>query len=213
MSSCCPPERPLPHSGMNNPGVLTLFLDYVDPACLLLEHRLQKLAGAGTFTLSLEPFEVSVPPTPLLDPEDPDIVQHWEEMETEAGSLGLELKRPWIIPWTRKAHELAEYARMKGFFQEIHETLFHAYLVEGLDIGRVDILVSLARKQGMDASETKAVLDIDQYLEPVEAKRQKAREQGVTQTPTLVWMGQPLSGYPDDGTLREFLALGKQNES
>ena len=198
---------------MNNPGVLTLYLDYVDPACLLLEQRLRELAGVGTFTLSQEPFEVSVPPTPLLDPEDPDIVRHWEEMEAEAASLGLKLERPWIIPWTRKAHELALSAKGKGCFQEIHDTLFRAYLVEGLDIGRVDILVSLARRHRLDESETKAVLDIDQYLEAVEAKRQEARDRGVTQTPTLIWMGQQLSGYPDDATLREFLALGKLNET
>lgn len=198
---------------MNDPRVLRFFFDYVDPACFLLEHRLRGLAGDAPFTLSVEPFEVSVPPAPLLDPGRPEFLRHWEEMERAAIRLGFEMKRPWIVPWTRKAHELALYARRKGCFQEIHDTLFRAYLVEGLDIGRVDILVSIARKQGLDASETKAVLDIDQYLETVEAKRHEAREQGVTQTPTMIWMGQQLSGYPDDGTLREFLALGKHNET
>ena len=198
---------------MNHTRVLQLFFDYVDPACFLLEHRLRALAGKASFTLLLEPFEVSVPPTPLLDPERPEILRHWEEMMQEGTRLGLGLTRPWIIPWTRKAHELALSAKGKGCFQEIHDTLFRAYLVEGLDIGRVDILVSLAGKQGLDASETKAVLDIDQYLEAVEAKRQEARDRGVTQTPTLIWMGQQLSGYPDDATLREFLALGKLNET
>ena len=198
---------------MNDTRVLQLFFDYVDPACLILEQRLGGLAEKASFTLLLEPFEVSVPSTPLLDPERPEILRHWEEMKEEGTRLGLVLKPPWIIPWTRKAHELALYAEGKGCFQEIHDTLFRAYLVEGLDIGRVDILVSLARKQGLDASETKAVLDIDQYLETVEAKRHEALELGVTQTPTLVWMGKQLSGYPDDEALREFLALGRQNET
>lgn len=198
---------------MNDPRVLRLFFDYVDPACLLLEHRLRGLAEETTFTLSVEPFEVSVPPAPLLDPGRPEIVQHWEEMEEEALRFGFGLRRPWIIPWTRKAHELAVYAGKKGCFQEIHDTLFRAYLVEGLDIGRVDILVSIARKQGLDASETKAVLDVDQNLDRVKAKRQEAQDLGVTQTPTLLWLGRQLSGYPDDETLREFLALGKQNET
>jgi predicted DsbA family dithiol-disulfide isomerase len=198
---------------MNDPGSLKLYFDYVDPACFLLEHRLRGLAEITPFSLIVEPFEIAVPPTPLLDPGKPEIRRHWEEMEEEATRFELALKRPWIIPWTRKAHELALYARKKGCFREIHDTLFRAYLVEGLDIGRVDILVSIAREQGLDASEAKAVLDVDQNREAVEAKRQAAQEQGVTQTPTLLWLGKWLSGYPNDGMLGEFLALGEQNET
>jgi predicted DsbA family dithiol-disulfide isomerase len=198
---------------MNDPRAFRLYFDYVDPACLLLEHRLRGLAGEMDVILSLEPFEVAVPPSPLLDPGTPEIVQHWQEMEKEAERMGLALKRPWIIPWTRKAHELALFAKSKGCFREIHDTLFRAYLVEGLDIGRVDILVSLARKQGMDGGETKAVLDVDQGAETVAAKRQEALEQGVFRTPTLFRPGRQLRGYPDDRTLREFLALGTRNET
>jgi len=198
---------------MNDPRALRLFFDYVDPACLLLDHRLRGLARETAFTLSVEPFEISAPPAPLFDPGEPEIVRHWEEMEEEGTRLGFGLTRPWIIPWTRKAHELAFYARKKDCFQVIHDALFRAYLVEGLDIGRVDILVSIAREQGLDASEAKAVLDVDQNLVKVVAKRQEARELGVTQTPTLLWRRQMLSGYPDDGALGEFLALGGQNET
>jgi predicted DsbA family dithiol-disulfide isomerase len=198
---------------MNDPRTLRLYFDYVDPACLLLEHRLRSLAGNGGFVLSVEPFEVAVPPAPLPDLGKPEIVQHWEEMEDEAERLGLKLKRPWIIPWTRKAHELALFGKRKGCFREIHDTLFRAYLVEGLDIGRVDILVSLARRHGLDESETKAVLDVDQEAETVTAKRLEALEQGVSRTPTLFWHGRQLKGYPDDRRLRDFLALGTQNET
>lgn len=198
---------------MNDPGVLKLYFDYVDPACLLLEHRLRGLAGETAFALLVEPFEISAPPAPLFDPGEPEIVRHWEEMEEEGERLEFRLRRPGIIPWTRKAHELASFARKKDCFQKIHDALFRAYLVEGLDIGRVDILVSVAREQGLDASETKAILDVDQEAEAVSAKREEAREAGVTQTPTLVWLGKMLSGYPDDGTLGAFLALGRQNET
>ena len=198
---------------MNDPRTLQFYFDYVDPACLLLEHRLRSLARGGRFVLSVEPFEVAVPPAPLVDPGRPEIVQHWEEMEKEAERLGLELERPWIIPWTRKAHELALFGKSKGCFREIHDTLFRAYLVEGLDIGRVDILVSLARRHRLDESETKAVLDVDQEAETVTAKRQEALEQGVSRTPTLFWHGQQLRGYPDEKRLRDFLALGAQNET
>jgi predicted DsbA family dithiol-disulfide isomerase len=120
--------------------------------------------------------------------------------------MGLELKRPWIVPWSRKAHELACKARNDGCFPEIHLSLFRAYLLEGLDIGRIDVLVELARRCGMDARETKVALDVDLYREPVLERRRWALEVGVTCPPVLLCREERLDGFPDEGILSEFLA-------
>jgi len=121
--------------------------------------------------------------------------------------LGIQMKRPWIVPWSRKAHELAHHASAKGCFREIHDTLFRAYLVEGVDIGRVDILVELGRRHGLEPMETKAALDIDLHESSVIESRKEALGMGVHQAPTLLWLERKLEGYPDEGDLMRFLAL------
>ena len=195
---------------MNGPADLRLFFDYVDPASFLLERRLRESVSSTAFVLVLEPFELSPPPTPLLDPEEGTWIRFWEAMEEEGKGLGVSLKRPWIVPWSRKAHELASVAEKEGCSLEIHDSLFRAYLSEGRDIGRVDVLVDLARKHGLDPMETKAALDVDAQRESVLEKRQRALDAGVTRPPTLVWQGRRMDGYPDDRTLREFLAFHEQ---
>jgi predicted DsbA family dithiol-disulfide isomerase len=190
---------------MNGHRILSLFFDYVDPASYLLELRLRRMEGPSTFGLAVEPFELSTPPAPLLDPQGPDFVSDWDAMVAAGKELGEDLKAPWIVPWTRKAHELAQQAEKEGCFREIHDTLYRAYLIEGLDIGRVDVLVDLAGRHGLDPMETKVVLDIDAHRNLVVEKRQVGLGVGVSKPPALVLDGRRLDGYPDDQTLSEFL--------
>lgn len=195
---------------MNDPSVLRFFFDYVDPASFLLERRIHELEATVPFSLVLEPFELSPPPSSLIDPEEEVWDRHWQAMEEEGLEMGLGLRRPWIVPWSRKSHELAWLAKKEGCFPEIHDTLFRAYLTEGVDIGRVDILVDLARGHGLDPLETKAALDVDLHSDAIVAKRREALEAGVAQPPTLLWRGRRKRGYLDSRMLREFLALEEQ---
>lgn len=188
------------------PG-LCLIYDYVDPASFLLEVRLRGMERPESFSLEVIPLETSPPPTPLLDPRQGPWAQRWEELEEEGRKEGLAFRRPWIVPWTRKAHELACEAEKRGCFREIHETIFRAYLLEGLDIGRVDVLVDLGRRHGMDPRETKAALDVDVHRDRVLERRREVLQMGVTGTPALIWEGRRMDGYPDRMSLEEFLGL------
>ena len=184
---------------------LLLFFDYVDPASFLLQSRLRRLTSDGGFRLIPEPFEMRPPPEPLLDPEEPGWRERWESMVRPGERLGVQLKRPWIVPWTRKAHELAVHAQDNGCFQDIHDALFRAYLQEGKDIGRVDVLVEIGRSRGLDPAETKAVLDVDRNADAVEEVRVRAGEMGILRVPTLWIDGRILADYPEDEALRGFL--------
>ncbi len=210
---CCPLMSQQSHSGMSGSRLLRLFYDYVDPASYLLEHRLRGLEGSTTFSLTLMPFELSSPPAGLLDPEEAGWVRHWEAMKEAGAGLGIELKRPRIVPWSRKAHELALLAEKEGCFPEIHDSLCRAYLSKRMDIGRVDVLVDLARGHGLDPLKTKVALDVDLHREAVLKKRQEALDVGVTRPPALLWQGRRMDGYPDDRTLGEFLALDERPET
>jgi predicted DsbA family dithiol-disulfide isomerase len=184
---------------------LILFFDYVDPASFLLESRLRGLISEEGPSLIPEPLEIRPPPEPLLDPEDGGWRDRWDSMARLGERLGVELKRPWIVPWTRKAHELAVHAKDNGCFRDIHDALFRAYLQEGRDIGRVDVLVEIGRSGGLDPGETKAVLDVDRNTQAVEEGRVRAAEMGILRVPTLWIDGRMLADYQEDEALRGFL--------
>jgi predicted DsbA family dithiol-disulfide isomerase len=197
---------------MKTPELLHFFFDYVDPASFLLERRIRAMEDSGLFPLVMEPFELGPPPRELLDPLDGSWAAHWKTMDTAAEAMNLRLARPWIVPWTRKAHELALHAREEGRFREIHDAIYRAYLLEGQDIGRVDVLVNLAQGHGLDRNTVKPVLDVDLHTGAVVERRERGLALGVTRVPTLIWKGRTLEGYPDTEVLESFLTFREGSE-
>ncbi len=190
---------------MKTPELLHVYFDYVDPACFLMERRIRGLEEAHGIPLVLEPFELRPPPGPLLDPQAREWRTHLEAMEAEGEAAGLRFTRPWLVPWTRKAHELGLHAREHGCFRKVHDALFQAYLLEGRDIGRVDVLVELGAEAGLDRMEVKAALDVDRHRQEVERRRERALALGINGVPTLLWRETRLEGYPGKERLRELL--------
>ena len=198
---------------MDSPETLHLYFDYVDPASFLMEKQLRKSLRPGDISLVLVPFEIRPPPQPLMHHQDPDWSLHWQRMLEEAEPMGVDLKPPWIVPWSRKAHELSLHAKESSCHEEIHDAIFRAYFESGKDIGRVDVLVEVARSGGLDAMEARVVLDVDRFREAVEAERAEGLAAGVTEPSTLIWRGRSLRGYPGPRALEEFLASARDDES
>jgi len=206
---------------------MKFYFDYVDPLSFAVDVLLRRRAtaageappattegsasantpAAGGVPRIVEriPFERVPPPCELTDPDDPAWRRALGVAEEVAGSLGISLSHPWIVPWTRKAHELALHAAQLGVGEEIHSGLFDAFFIEGLDIGRIDVLQELASRHGLDPTETKATLDTDRYTERIEALRRGARATGVTRVPTLIRKGARLEGFHNAHDLRTFL--------
>lgn len=199
---------------MNSRSV-DFWYDYVDPASYLVELLLEKVGeeggAAGTLAATgvrRRPLEVVPPPRPLLDPSRPPWSIHLEAMQQEARRLERSLSAPSLVPWTRKAHELALHAEEKGCFASIHRAIFDGFFQDSRDIGRVDVLVEIAELCGLDRAETRAVLDVDRFASAVEGEREAAASAGVRGVPTLVLQGTLLEGFCDRDHLREFLRVG-----
>jgi len=187
---------------------LIFFYDYVDPLSFLVEARLRRRGFVPGVNLHPLPLEVNPPPHTLVDPEDPEWEGRWNRAAAAAPDLGLPSRAPWIVPWTRKAHELVFHAAEEDSPGEIHEALFRAYLIEGRDIGRVDVLAELARENGLDPAQAKAALDVDKHTRAIEVIRSRAIQEGVRGPPTLRLGGDVLYGYPTPEALDAFLAAG-----
>ena len=150
-------------------------------------------------------LELRPPPDPLIDTRDRQWRRYLTEMEERAEELEVPLAPPPLVPWTRKAHELAIHAREKGRGRETENRIYEAYFAEGRDIGRVDVLVDVGVSVGLDATETKATLDVDRWEDRVEDARRNALAEGVRGVPTLVLGSRTLEGFHPEAEIRTFL--------
>ena len=183
-----------------------LFFDYIDPLSYLLERELSGLLPElAVAPLRHVPLELRPPPEPMLDPEGEGWAERWSASCTLAADRDIHLREPAIVPWTRKAHELVLHAGSEGRGNEAHRALFDAFFLEGRDIGRVDVLVEIARSLGLDPTGTKAVLDVDRYAGEVSGFGDHARALEIHAPPALVFGEETLQGFHNRDTLRTFL--------
>lgn len=191
--------------------MVEFFYDYGDRASYLLDAHLAAAVDRIGVAVAPRPFELR--PSRGENPSAGDRKAGRErpaaggavggdsgdgieaDLPGEARAIGLPLEPPAFVPRSRKAHELALYARDQGCFLPVHEEIFRVLWGEGRDIGRVDVLVELAASAGLEASEAKVVLDVDKYGPVVDAERRRAERLGVEGVPTLLAGARRLEGF------------------
>jgi predicted DsbA family dithiol-disulfide isomerase len=188
--------------------------------CWAAERVLGRLRADDGVEAGRRPFELHPAPFPLpavYGDEAADAA--WSAAIDAAGRVGIEVARPPVAVRTRKAHEAAMFAAANGCFDGMHEAIFRAYLADGRDIGRIDVLVDIGVAVGLDRTALKVALDIDAHTDEIDTVRAEALRIGVTTAPTFavnhtgdVAAGAPgdlrlLEGFADRETLRRFAAL------
>lgn len=196
-----------------NPPKLEIVFDYVDPGSYLVMGLMEaERLGLGVESEAVRwrPLEFRPPEQAPLDPNYPAWHRLVEDHEAEARELGLPFRIPTLAPRTRKAHELGFHAMEHGIFPAVHRALFRAHFHEGRDLGRVDVLVEVAREAGLEPSETRTVLGVDRFREAVEEERAELLASGVRGVPTLqlapTGAAPRIEGYHGAPALREALA-------
>jgi predicted DsbA family dithiol-disulfide isomerase len=184
---------------------VTLYFDFVDPLSFLMDREVSEAETSSGIRVRRIGIEINPPPLPLAEPGDPLWAERWDRAAVLADGLDLALDRPSIVPWSRKAHELLWHAEERGVADEIRSAVFHAFFLEHLDIGRVDVLVSLAGRAGLDVTETKAVLDVDRFSAGVSDRRDEVVASGVDAVPSLVAGARSLQGFHNRASLGTFL--------
>ena len=84
---------------------------------------------------------------------------------------------------TFDAHRLLHLAADRGCQDELKERLLAAYCIEGRHVGDPGTLVELAAEVGLDADETRRVLDGDAYGAAVRADEAEGHQLGLTGVP------------------------------
>jgi len=89
-------------------------------------------------------------------------------------------------PNTINSHRLIDRAGQEGKQDSVVEGLFHAYFLEGRDIGDTDVLVEVAAAGGLDADATRAYLESDEDAERIRGEDVMARRMGVQGVPCFI---------------------------
>jgi len=181
------------------------FFDFIDPLSYLTLLELTEVSGGAAPRIEWVAFELRPPPMPLITVGDRSLAERWALAGTEASRSGIDLRPPDLVPWTRKAHELSLYAESEGKADVMRARIFEAYFLERRDIGRIDVLVEIGGRAGLDEAETKAVLDVDRFQAAVVHARAVASSANVSSTPAIVASERRLEGFHNRTTLGTFL--------
>lgn len=79
-----------------------------------------------------------------------------------------------------------EYAKEKGKFHEYHEKIFRAYFTKEKDIGRIEVIMSIADECGLDMDELKKRLEEGVYDNIIRDTQKKAHTYGINSAPTFI---------------------------
>ena len=90
------------------------------------------------------------------------------------------------VPNSRGALMLAELARERGVFEELHARLFDAYWARGRDIGDRVVLVEEGAAVGLEDSDVVDVIRSDNYLAHLDQETRTAIELGAGGVPAWV---------------------------
>ena len=85
------------------------------------------------------------------------------------------------------SHRLIRYALLNGANPRIVETLFFEYFINGLDIGRQDVLQEIGARDGLDGAAIGAYLNSEEDIDFVYNENTRARRMGVNGVPAFVF--------------------------
>ena len=85
------------------------------------------------------------------------------------------------------SHRLIRYALLNGANPRIIETLFFEYFIEGLDIGRQDVLQEIGARDGLDGAAIGAYLNSEEDIDFVYDENTRAHRMGVNGVPAFVF--------------------------
>ena len=106
---------------------------------------------------------------------------------------------------SRLAQELGKWADTQPGGEAIHDALYRAYFVDGVNVGDVEALLVVAKAVGLDVVAARTVMESRSFKDAVDADWDKSRQYGVTSVPTFVVGRQGVVGAQPYETLEKLL--------
>jgi predicted DsbA family dithiol-disulfide isomerase len=189
--------------GNDNPLPITIYSDVICPWCYVGKRRFEAALRAPGMPQQLavtwRPFELN-PDMPAEGMEravyrarkfGPEKARQSDRQMAERGreaGIAFAFDRMQRTPNTRLAHRLIWQAGQQGGEAQnaLVDRLFKGYFEEGVDIGRKDVLLDLAKAAGLDPLLTRNALDEDDSLEAVLELENEGISMGISGVPYFV---------------------------
>jgi predicted DsbA family dithiol-disulfide isomerase len=190
---------------------VTIWSDVVCPFCNVARERARWLADRG-LRIEWLPFDLH----PEYPPEGiarEDLMRRYPASMHEAvrgmheDAQMVYNPNPDVVPNTRRALELIEWARGQGAHEALHQRVMDAYWSEGRDITGWDVLADCVRDVGLDPDEARAAVDAGAFADRVTASTAHAQRLGISGVPAFVFDGRLLvSGAQPHEVLEQAIA-------
>lgn len=108
-------------------------------------------------------------------------------MQAMAAEVGLVMRRSGRLINSRLALALAELARERDLFEEVHRALFKAHWEGVARLDSVRDLQGIGAEHGLDPAEIEAALSDGRYEELIDANRREALGVGIDAIPAHVF--------------------------
>ncbi len=197
-----------------------IYSDVVCPWCYVGKRRLERALTqfGGEARVTWRPFQLN--PTMPVEGVDRKAyleakfgsLEAFERLEAQVIEAGASERIPFAFdrikrtPNTLAAHRLIWHAQQHERQDEIVEALFHAYFVEGQDIGNIEMLAQVAAQAGLERTGTEGFLNGDGGIADVRAEEAAGHRLGIRGVPYFVMNGAyAISGaHPSDTFVSAF---------
>lgn len=115
-----------------------------------------------------------------------DLSSFYEQLRARGREVGVVFNSHTLLSNSRLSLMASEYARDMGKHDSFHESMFHAYFTEGLDIGNPDVIASVAVKSGLDAKEMLTAVNDGRYASRLDDSRREGQLMGLTGIPLFI---------------------------
>ena len=132
----------------------------------------------------------------------------YERMKERMDAEGLPYGKRTHTYNSRLAQELAKWAEEQPGGQAIHDALFRAYFVDGVNLAEIDRLVEIAGSVGLPEEEARHVLEHRTFLGSVDEDWDRSTRLGVTGVPTFVFANRGVVGAQPYEALEELVVKG-----
>ena len=89
-------------------------------------------------------------------------------------------------PNSFNSHRLLALAYKQGVQENVLDSLFESYFLNGEDIGDPNVLLDIAIKHKIDAEDFKSYLSDQENIEPLANEEIQARKMGINSVPTFI---------------------------
>lgn len=142
---------------------ILFFHDFASPYCRLALEAVTTAAERAAVEVRPVPYELWPAPEPLPSPDEAALVDELETARALGEDWGVPLRKPPLVPRTRKAHEAVAFALAHGGVEAVLRGIYEALWTDGLDIARIDVLADVGEAAGLDRDALHVALGLDEY--------------------------------------------------